>query len=593
MVELKRITPIVIAHLLIGLAICIVYSLVSTLDISLLPPFITPYRIKSSILLFIQYFPSLQVSGILVGYALAFSKVSDLKVERWSEGLFSCLKDAFALSLFLLCIYVILAEGLAPSLRTRNETAITRTTDYREYVSVARSLMVKDDHGRADGYLVAAEGIWKDSEEIADLRESCRLRIAEKQGEGLSRQSRLPDPLIIADATGLTVLGALDISAQAREREDFFTAHYYATVAERLARPDDPNKETAKRAAAEAWNQILQGFAELQSRGDKDLYSMKRQGYEAIQGGDYLRAYYIFIDLKNKDIARQDGKHDPDIERFLELSQSGVLESFFFFDETSDLGRFEASRDIFFTLSRSGGTDVIYIKGVTYSRQSGRDVAYLRDVSFARFDSFNKLQYKMYVPQAKMFAFADDGKNPRPQILLRSVGRESDGVVTRPVVLEGSAPAQDQAVLLLDMPLRDFSLIVSANRGPASMIMTDLFRFSGRGKQYGYDSPVYLGEALTRLADPFLLLILSILSLVAGWRYRLGKDVLFKAWWILVVPLFPLLSLIVIGFIRYLSALVIVAFVSLFPSISVVLTLAFLAVCFAAASMYFSAQRSD
>jgi len=56
--------------------------------------------------------PALQISGLLIGYALAFSKNASESVDRWSEQLLSYLKGAFIICLFCISAYVILAEGV-------------------------------------------------------------------------------------------------------------------------------------------------------------------------------------------------------------------------------------------------------------------------------------------------------------------------------------------------------------------------------------------------------------------------------------------------------------------------------------------------
>lgn len=125
------------------------------------------------------------------------------------------------------------------------------------------------------------------------------------------------------------------------------------------------------------------------------------------------------------------------------------------------------------------------------------------------------------------------------------------------------------------------------------MSLIDLFRFMEKAEKYGFSRTECLREMIDRLADPFLMLIISIYALTLGWKYRLGKNVLFKAWWILTIPLFPLLSLFIIGVVRYLSRICSIIFVGLVPQNPVLLMLIFLALCFTGMSVFFFSQRSD
>ncbi len=595
MAEGKRVVPSLLAHYLVGLAVCFAYAFSQTDSTGLIPPFIFSYRVRTAVILFSSFMPALQISGILVGYALSFSRRADENVSRWSQSLFSWLKEAFGITLIALGVFVLMAEGISPVMAARREAAKARSEDYRDYLTVSRMALIRGDPKEAEFRIRSALGIWKDSPEALKISEECKLRLAERAGgKDVPDATPAPDPLTAGSPSGLTVVEAMDRSIAAEKALDFYNAHYYATLAARLAKPNDPNREAALRMASNAWNRITEGSDALRSKGDARLYDDKQKGYQAIQSGDYLTAYYAFLGLSVDDDAKGDGKHDPDIARFLEVARRGVLESFFFIDETESLRLFESSRDLFFLLHRpDGGTDAVFVRGVTYTRSSGSDVAYLRDLELARFDRANRLQYRMRVPNAKMFAFAPDGTDPRPQVLLRAVDRARSGVRVAPSVLEGVAPEQDTSVLLLDMPYRDFNLIVSANRGPSTMILADLFMFADRAGKYGFERESYLREALTRLADPFLMLIISVLALVAGWKYRLGKGSLFMAWWALVLPLFPICSLLAIEVVRYLAGLVIVAFVAVMPDRAMTFTAVALGCLFAASSMYFLSQRSD
>jgi hypothetical protein len=154
-------------------------------------------------------------------------------------------------------------------------------------------------------------------------------------------------------------------------------------------------------------------------------------------------------------------------------------------------------------------------------------------------------------------------------------------------------PDSGWSLLVLDMDYRDFSMIVGANNGPAAMSLLDLYLFSSRAQTYGFSPAAYQREMLRRLGDPFLLLILSVFVLIFGWKFRLDREIPFKAWWILSVPLFPAISMFCVEILRYLAGLCVHVCVALFPSIAPVVVLAGFAVCFFVVSFCFLAQRSD
>ena len=583
------------AHFFAGLVLSVIVTVNTVVPAALLPPFIISYRIRTAVLAFVQYLPPLYLSGLLIGFTLSFSSHADEQVQRWSGKLLAFLKSSFAIMLVVIGCHVVLTEGVAPIARARMAAAVSRSEDYHEYLRMSREMLRNDEPRTAEQLVLSALDIWKNSPEAVKLLDDIRYRSAEKYGVGTNEEpDGYPEGLVLEEFSGMTVLDALDISEGAARELDFFDAHYYAMLAHRLSRPDDPLRERALRMASDAWNRIVEGTDLLRSRDDISLYAAKRAAYTALNQGDYLTAYYEFLDLHTADIARDDRKRDPDLERFLELARKGVMETFFFIDETRQLRAFESARNVVFTVKRpDGGTDAVYAAGVVYTRVSGRDVVYLRDFELIRHSRYLQLEYHIRVPFVKMFAYSREGEADRSEFLLQSVDRSGERARQRPVVIAGAPEAQDLSVLLLDLPYRDFSLIVSANRGAASMNMLELVRFHDRADQYGYEPRIYLREVISRLSEPFILLILSVMALIAGWKYRLGNGVLFKAWWLLMVPLFTVISHLVIQIVRFYAGLCIQYFVITAPALAMLLSLVFLAVCFTGVSLYFFAQRSD
>ena len=143
------------------------------------------------------------------------------------------------------------------------------------------------------------------------------------------------------------------------------------------------------------------------------------------------------------------------------------------------------------------------------------------------------------------------------------------------------------------MPYRDFSLVLDANKGLDSMSVLDLLKFAPKADSYGFSGKKIQCELINRLADPFLTLILSIYALIIAWRFRLASNVLFKAWWVIFIPLFPLFSIFAIELIQYASRLCVVAVVRIIPSNPVLLVLLLLSIWFVGVSVYFFSQRSE
>lgn len=594
MTETRHAALIVVLHMCAALVLSVVLTFISALPETLLPFMRFSWQAGTSVIRFTSYLPAFLISGMLIGYALAFSRSSAGAVERFSAPLLKYIRGALVLALVCIAFFVIFAEGIVPVLHGRQRQALSRSMDYHEFLSAAAARQREARWADAKYQIDSALAIWPSSSAALELLNSIMYGMTGRAEASVPLHS-VDAPVLSVDRD-LTVIGALDRARTAEKEQDYFNAHYYAQLAVRLSQPRDPNRSVASRLAAHAWNRINEGLDVQRSEPDARLYRMKRAGYDAIQSENYLEAYYLFLDLFNREQASGDGKKDPDVERFLELSRRGVLEKRFFIDETANLRPFEVARDVFFAIQRPGdAVDAVYIGGLTYTRSSGRDLAYLRDFEFASFHADSSLRYQIRVPYVKMVPHRGQATSGavQPELLLQSVHRSERDRMVRPHVVAGTVPEEEQVWFILQMPYSDFHLLVAASRGEKAMSLPQLYRFSLIAETYGHHPSVYMMELLGRLADPFLILIISVLALTLGWKYRLDIGMSFKAWWILAVPLFPLLAYYLVELIRYLGQVAIAALVGIKPELALLSTLLFLVFWLFAVSVYFTAQRSE
>jgi hypothetical protein len=594
MTKYRKVVAILLAHLLVGLLACFAWRFARSLPREILEPFVFGYRIRSSLLLFVSLAPALFVSSLLIGFSVEFSANADETVDRWSEILFGYLKEAFILLVVCLALYVALAEGVSPMLERGQSLAVARTLDFHERMDLARRFEAENKFFEAELQAKAALVSWPGNQEAASLID--QLQYKEVNAAGGNADGSSPSSVSAAgDPKGITALQALDRALEAEKKNDFYNAHYYATMAARLAPETDPNREIATRLAAKAWNEISAGLDHIFAAGERALFDAKKEGYNAIQNGDYLRAYYLFLDLQKRVSAEKENQIDPDVERFLAIARNGMLQTFFFIDETVDMDLYESARDVFFVIRyQDGSSGAFYSRGITYTRSGGKDVAYLRGFEYASFDRNGKVSYRISAPYAKMLPFPNGNRRYlQPELLLRSVDRAKSDTEIGPSVLEGTVPENEKSILVLDMDFRDFDMIVAANRGPQAMSIIDLWLFAPKAETYGFSRTVYLREILDRLADPFLMLIVALYALIIGWKFRLGKNIPFKFWWIVSIPVFFAVSFLAVSFARYVVGLCIAAIVTLAPGAAVPLLLATLAVWFVGASIHFLFQRSD
>lgn len=593
--EALRSVPVILAHFITGCIVCIVYAFLQPYPSVLLPPFVFSWRFSTGLLLFFEVIPALMLSGILVGYSLSFGKQKRVNVRRWSPVFLDYLKGAFVVSLVCIGLYVVLIEGFAPYLENGKKGSEAKSNDYHDYMLVAKNADSKKDFYSAEIPVWTALQIWKSSEEALLLHEKIQYGKATALDD-FQPKNEINDSVEIGTEQGaasLDVLTNINLAREALDSIDYFTAHYYAMQAWRLASDLDPNKMLAMKIASEAWNFISLGVAHLEEAGEASIYDTKVAGYSAIQNGDFLKAYYIFLELQER-IETFNGKTDTDVDRFLEISRQGMLKTHFFTDEIKNLVLFESFRNIFFIIRSADDTiDAVFIGGLTYTRSSKRDVAYLRNLEIVRFNSAHEEVFHIATAYAKMFPYRGQDSVDRPQVLLSSVDRLHAGQGVFADVISGEPSAQDSIMQVLDMPYKDFSLVVSANNGIETMQLLDLMKFISKAERYGFLKDAVFVELLNRLSEPFILMILCVFCLILAWRFRIDANRIFKAWWILAVPIFPVVSFYAVTVIRYCARVSNSFIVKALPSFSLVIIIGGLFIMLFGISLYFFSQRSE
>ncbi len=594
---IKQVFPVILIHLFIGFAIVFAFSMTGNVQEKILKPFEYSFKLWNALNNFTKFFPALMTAGLLIGYAVAFRKIIPETVNRWSPKIFSSLTNAFIICIICIGVYVLLAEGMVPVLKNKQEDIKAKTDAYNDYMFLAKNETSEGNYKNALSNAEAALAIWKESPEANQRAENMRLRLAEIEGEDVIwTEPSPPEENVLPPQAGYSSFELLEKARESASALDFYNAHYYAMLSWRLSGPGDPNKEAAIRLASEAWNQITASQDSVRAIPDQQWYKKKQQGYTAIQANDFLSAYYLFLEMDREQ--KEDSRGiDPDIERFLEISKRGLLESFFFIDETKTLRLFEQSRDVFFTINRTdGGKDAVLMRGISRRREGKQDSAYLRDFELLRFDSEGELKFHIAVPYVKMFSFSPGEETPNPQLILTAVDREMENIKIEPEVISGKFPpagALSKSVVVLDMPYKDVNLLISATAGPELMTLSELFSFSSRAEKYGMEKDLYLAEFIRRISDPFIVFTVAILMLAWAWKFRLRENRPFSAWWIILMPLVTIACAYLIETARYVARLCILLFTVKIPGFSIPAVLGMVALGFFLTSFYFFAQRSD
>lgn len=589
-----------------------------------LPRTRAPFRAFTSVRIYLMILPGVIATGLLVGLAIVFGGDKTGYKKRFSHEMFSRLKFAIFIIFAIVFILVLSEEVLNPTIErvlTQYKKLPSRVEEYKDF---ARSLY---DNGRiALSYEMAKSAYTlsptdKEAKILMDKAESRGLStqgfttkdfpytdnktdIPETNATGIkpmyntqNEPSASVDSKVIPSGGSVTPLPReysanntqytpRDLLVAARRSyaaREYFDAHYYATMYIRAVPSGDPWRTQMQLMARNSWDAVESTLSNSVNKSEQALFSRKMAGYNALMEGDNIRAYYIFksLSMDSRKMAL-----DPDVVRYLRLSEEALQRDYFFSDETLNIEHFESASDVYFKLpGLNGSTLLYYIKGVTLVKSATYGtVRYLRGLCIVTLDSDGVYKTGVYYPYAKLLpldiatlslsdqellkhslvgspgtqgsSLSDKGFRDAsstnlpyrtlPHIILNSVDRLSNGVVTsavffhKPVgVTNDTLDASSNNVkhLVLGMSMEHFLLLEQAAGGVESMSLESLLKLAPVARDYGYSSQVFSQAVLNRVLYPLFLLVCFMLIALIAFQYRLDTPTgVFKFKWVTVFP---------------------------------------------------------
>jgi hypothetical protein len=373
-------------------------------------------------------------------------------------------------------------------------------------------------------FLTVCKEIWPESPEIEALELKISLEydgylmssseFSAKEGEAPQRASLAPVSPV--ESRPVDAREALGLAETALGEDRYYDAHWLASLAGRLARPGSAEKARAAALTSRAWNAVASLAPGVRETEAFFRYRLKREGYEAMVGGEWMRAYYSFKDLSRL------SPEDPDVANFLARCEEELGRIAFFTDEL-ELGIGDIFLGAVFSFpGRYEGRGVIRCSSLT----TFPGFAYAIGLELMAFTPRGALTYRVEAPYAKFLPIRVNDRD-RVVVLMRAVDRQDRNTQWGPhwAGAEHSDIGDDQ--MILDISFEDFLLITHISRGVDSLFMGDLFKAAERLGNYGFIPQVFQAEILRRLSDSVLLLSLTIFALLTGWRFRAKKHLRF------------------------------------------------------------------
>lgn len=500
------------------------------------------YKVLSGFVLFIEYLPAILITAYYVGLSWGFGRIDSRLIGKFSPVLIRNFKSAFFIALGLVCLCFISQELGLPLLEKKVAKLESESKDYEWYMDLAKMYAESKEYSKARLYNENALLIDAKSEEALALQKI--IEVSEVTYDmPLSAIQPVTDSYDEISSAETLYRKAKD----AFEEKSYFDAHYYATLAQRVAKPSNPNLDDMVRLAAVSWNMLEDSINSIPTE-QASLYARKIKGYSFLLSGDILNAYYLYLDLL------AEYPTDPDVKRYFEVASDRLSREYFFIEETKNADQFEQYQKVYFSVPRSdGGKDIIFIQGISILKEGGNLVQYLRGFCQYSYNKDSQFEMSCYVPYAKMSGLpvADFSENFRlalgikdknavvPLILLQAVDSKTRSVVVEPEYqFSNDVPSVQLNFLLLHMTISEFDLACKASSGPKGMNLSDLVSFIPMAANYGFSPEEYGTNYINRICYPLIIYIICILAAILAWNFKLDTNEVFKFRWIFVLPFF-------------------------------------------------------
>ena len=419
-------------------------------------------------------------------------------VPMQSSGAARSTFDRFGRSIALL---LVLTLAFAAAYLVGYPAAASRVESLEFTTTLATGLRRSADEARADqNYTKALSDLDQylalvgESEEVEELL----IEVRDEARADAMRVEAGRDEERFAIPESATAAELVDRASAALQEEDFSTAHYMAT----LARALEPGNDEAARIAAESLGRLESLAPDDEESAEYELFQAKQAAKAALTRGDYVDAYYRFVDLTGQ------YPRDVDVERYLRAAEEQVRSMAVFRDEVES------------AMGMPGAPDVVFVN------RSGPDFVELlaigKLVRTARGVYGQRIELVRIAPDGTrtLHVSSEYGKLTNGHFVVNVIDRESPALGMGPTVHAGSPSVTLEHLIEVRPSAQELWLLGSVSREPSTASIAALSQAVSVLDAYGLVPEPVEAEFLMRLVAPFTFLVLSLLLMGFGWRYR-------------------------------------------------------------------------
>jgi hypothetical protein len=487
-------------------------------------------------------FPALAFSALVIPFGLASFEEN---YQSFSDMFFKRLIGSVITAIIATVLYGLIFFLALPLVKNYEENLRYNGELFQLAKKNAIEAKEEGQWYEASHFIGMCDRIWTNSPEIAELRVEVTIKLDQLRAEEVKEISGIRAALTAdrrdSEATPLSQgrepvnsTQAISMSRIAFSDERYFDAHWLANLGVKLSVRGSAEADIAAQLASEAWNMIASLSPNQRDLHLYNLYNIKLSGYQAMEIGDWIRAYYIFQELLTFT------PDDPDVKNFYAASEVRAKETAFFLDEM-EMSMGESLNGALFSLpsdadSELSGRAVLRFGTLTATS----DIAYGVDFEYMEFDALSNPKAIVTSRYAKLIP-VHVKENEQILILTHALDRSdkdndynSDWILGIPAV----------GGIFLDVSFDELMLISDVRRGLTNIQIRDLFTAARTLGKAGYVHEIFQAEILNRLGSAFFFLPMAIFIIVIAWRYRAKQKPRY-----LFVLLLPVLPIVFHGFV--------------------------------------------
>ncbi|MCK5671782.1 MAG: hypothetical protein KAH95_00305, partial [Spirochaetales bacterium] len=487
-------------------------------EIQILSNFKISWILSNSVRLFIQYLLPVQSTALIIAFSLIFPW------KLGPQGMQIPFVDVIGKSIFLFLILTLifsgLTEGVLPGTLKKQSKQLYLTKVAIDYFEKARNELSSEKKDKNYSIIVDMLNSYLQIDPKNPVVKDT-LDWAVSIGEIDPEKSDLYNSEKNENSIyGLNSRKAADLLIKASDyfnEEEYFSALYYANLAYNL----DNSRPEAQRIAAESRQAIRSLEPDNSEVEAKKYYAQKRLGFDTLNEGNPIDAYYIFKELSVS------SNEDKDIQEFLNRCLKEISDNSFFIDEAEKYLTVSGIDDIVFLDNQK---TLIYIKKMILLDESE---AFFFNIEVVKFDNSNNIENHFTAPYGKY--------NPESEsIIMYAIDRDDSTKSYKPDYITGSDIEPFNIIQKLSPHLTDLNYLGQSFNSISFMNIIELYNYGSIFNNFGYiEEPAQI-LLLERIIRPFTFLIISFLSVSLGWFLRIRKYT------------FPLFALLLIPIIAYL-----------------------------------------